>query len=136
VTQTQLLTASVIREVTAANDPARADLYRLSLTCRAETGEGEMRVAWAPGSPNASQEISAVVDRKTARTYKNDGHETMGNTGTGNSGPGDIVLRATPLPDQTLTVSNLVGGETVVFPFAGLSQQARKALSACFAKQR
>lgn len=52
----------------------------------------------------------------------------MGN----NSGPGDISFSATPLPDESLTAGNLVGGETVTFAFTTLDPEARRALAACF----
>jgi hypothetical protein len=127
----QVLTASVIREVTAAKDPTNADMYRLMITCGTDTREGEMELEWSTGIPKQGQEISAVPDGKTPLTYKVEGHETMA-TG-GDSGPGDIVLKATPLPEKTLTVGNLIGGETVVFPFGGLPRKTRQALSGCFA---
>ena len=101
-------------------------MYRLTLTCSADTREGEIRLAWAPGGPEQGQELSVAVDGKTTLAYKVEGHETMGNTGAGGSGPGDIVLKAAPLPAQTLKFGNLVGGKTVVFSFGGLKATKRE----------
>ena len=135
VTQAPLLTASFVQEVPAAatsgaGDP---DLYRLILTCRVDTREAEMQVAWSPGVPKNGQAMSVTVDGEATLTYNVEGNEQMGNGQAGTSGPGAAVLpSAMPLPDRTLTVGNLFPGETVVFPFDSLIQSVRKSLSACF----
>jgi hypothetical protein len=139
--QGQVVTASVIREVAAANDPARMDIYRLTVTCRADTREGELQVAWAPGAPKNGRAMSVSVDGNNLYT---DVDLVYGIGVT--AGPGAALLHATkdnfgiaklamPLPKQTLAISNLTPDKTVVFPFDGLTQAARVSLSKCFTKE-
>jgi hypothetical protein len=131
-TQTAIVNASIVRQVPSADrtqlDP---DVYRLTLTCRVDTHEGEMQLTWSPGVPETGRAMSAAVDGKAPITYKVDGSEQMGN-GAGPSGPGAFILSSTPLPEQTLTIGNLFPDETVVFPFGGLTQTVRRELSTCF----
>jgi len=131
--QTLVLTASIVQEVPSTKNEGEPDLFRLKLTCRADTHEGEMQLAWSPGVPSSGRVISASVDGKAWSTFKIEGTEKMGNGQDGASGPGAVVLHATPLPSQTLTITNLFPDETVVFPFSGLSQTASRDLSTCFA---
>ena len=139
-TQAPILAASLVEEVPSLAYKGEPDLYRLTLTCRADTHAGEMQLTWSPAVPPQGQVMSAAVDGQSARTYKIEGTEKMGNGQAGDSGPGAVVLSATkgnsrvalPLPAQTLTISNAFPGETVVFPFGGLTQAARQELSACF----
>ncbi len=123
------ISASMVREVPAVNDATRMDMYRLTVECSAVSHKGGIKLAWAPGGPKTGQEISAAVDDGTPRVYKSEKQESMGN----NSGPGDISFSAMPLPNQSLTAGNLVGGETVTFPFGALAPQTRQMLSRCFA---
>jgi hypothetical protein len=139
--QAPILTASIVREVPRVpraskrfvGDTGAPDIYRLMLTCRADSHEGEMQVAWAPGSPRKGSVISAALDGQPPFTYQVDGSETMFKGAVGNQGEGAIILSATKsLPEQTLTVNDLFQDGTVAFPFDGLSQEARHALSSCF----
>jgi hypothetical protein len=134
----QVVTASVIREVAAANDPTRMDIYRLALTCRADTRDGEMQVAWAPGGPKNGRAMSVSVDGNNLYTDV----DLVYGIGV-NAGPGAARLYATkdnfgiakfplPLPKQTLAIGNLTPDKSVVFPFGGLTQAARESLSTCF----
>ncbi|MEO8658718.1 MAG: hypothetical protein ABI693_09620, partial [Bryobacteraceae bacterium] len=62
---------------------------------------------------------------------------TQGATGMsgGATGPAAITLYDKPgMPAQTLAMSGLFPGETVVFPFGGLPDEARRRLSLCFAE--
>jgi hypothetical protein len=140
-TKAPILTASVVQEVPPANGGADPDLYRLKLTCRVDTHEADMQLAWSPGVPERGRAMSVVVDGNAPLTYKVEGSEKMGNGGDVISGPGAVSLYSTtgtsavpklmPLPVKTLTVSNLFGDETVVFPFGGMTETARQALSTC-----
>ena len=111
--QGQVVTASVIREVAAANDPARMDIYRLTLTCRADAREGKLQVAWAPGAPKNGRAMSVSVDGNNLYTDV----DLVYGIGV-NAGPGAALLYATkdnfgiakfpmPLPKQTLAIGNL-----------------------------
>jgi hypothetical protein len=137
----QVASASVIREVAAANDPARTDIYRLTLTCRADTREGTMQVAWAPGAPKNGRAVSISLDGNSLYTDV----DLIYGIGV-NAGPGAALLYATkdnfgkakftmPLPKQTLAIGNLTPDKTVVFPFDGLTQDARESLSKCFTRK-
>lgn len=121
--------ASIVRELPAANDATRADMYRLTVACSTVSNKGEIKLAWAPGGPETGQEISAAADGGASRVYQNEKHASMGDK----TGPGDILFSATPLPNQSLAVSNLVGGEAVTFAFTTLDPPARRALARCFA---
>jgi hypothetical protein len=54
---------------------------------------------------------------------------TILNAKIGSSGMSKLAM---PLPDRTLTISDLFPGEAVVFSFGDLPQAARQALSTCF----
>jgi hypothetical protein len=139
--QGQVVTASVVREVAAANDPARMDIYRLTLTCRPDTREGKLQVAWAPGAPKNGRAMSVSVDGNSLYTDVDLAY------GIGvNAGPGAALLYATrdnfgiakfpiPVPKQTLAIGNLTPDKTVVFPFEGLTQADRESLSKCFTRK-
>lgn len=72
--------------------------------------------------------MSVAVDSAAAFQHKVEGGRVQGN---GNNGPGATVLN-TPLPMQSLTISNLFADGNVVFPFGELSPAARRDLSKCF----
>jgi hypothetical protein len=129
-----VISASIVEQLPSTDKEAHGepDLYRLSITCNTFTRKGEMLLAWSPGVPKDGRIMSAAVDGKPPVTYKVEGTETMGNGQKGSSGPGAILLDATALPDQTLTISNAFPDETVVFPIGKLDQEIRHSLAACF----
>jgi hypothetical protein len=129
--QAAMLTANVVAAAPSTKSEGEPDLFRLTLTCNADSHQGEMQVAWSPGVPKSGQVISAVVDAGTPGLYKIEGVEKMGNGQSGESGPGSVRLGMT-LPAKQLAVSNTFGDETVLFPFDGLSESARQGLSVCF----
>lgn len=130
-TASPIVTASIVREVPSAAFPAQPDLYRLTLTCRLDTHQGEMQLAWSPATPKDGQMMSVSVDGKAPVMFKIEGSEKMGNGAAGSSGPGAILLRNVSVPAQSLTVRDVLPNEAVVFPFDGAGQ-ARQALSSCF----
>jgi len=132
-TQGPAISASIVREVPSTANGGEPDMYRLTLTCRADTHEAGMQLAWSPGVPETGRVMSAAPDGKAPFTYKIDGAEKMGNGADGTSGPGAIDLRAMPLPAKTLTIRNLFPDETAVFPFGDLNPAVRETLSTCFA---
>jgi mono/diheme cytochrome c family protein len=131
-TRASILTASMVQEARPAASAREPDMYRLTLTCRVSTHEGEMQLAWAPGDvPYAGGEVSVSADGGAPSAY------------TIYQGQGSVFLSATKLdlgapkltvalPAKMLTVSSLFPGETVVFPFGGLTETVRQALSTCF----
>ncbi len=131
-----ILIASIVRSLPSAVSADVPDSYRLTVTCRADTHQAEMRLAWSPAVPKQGQVLSAIVDGKPLSTYTVEGTEKMGNGTNGSSGPGSIVLYPakfpTALPADTLTIRDAFPNETVVFPFRELTPSERRGLSACF----
>jgi hypothetical protein len=122
-----VVTAGIVR-------PAGAeDLYRLTLVCDARTEYGEMQVSWAPNVPAPSQVMTVAVDDGAAERYSLNVVEPYANGMKGESGPGAMKVRAR-LPQRTMTVRNVLGSETVVFPFAQLGAEVRARLSVCFGR--
>jgi hypothetical protein len=138
-TRAPFLTATILRTTPAPRPNALIDHYRLKLTCKTGTGEGEMQLTWAPRNAGESpRPITVAADSSAPVTYVVEGHETMGNgakkaDGTqSTTGPAATVLKGMPLPAKTLRISNLFPDETVVFSFDGLADAARHELSGCF----
>jgi hypothetical protein len=135
--------ASVVQGVASAANGGDPDLYRLTLTCHPDTRQGDIQLAWSPNVPPDGRVISVVADDRAPVAFKVEGTEKMGNGTAGTSGPGSTILYATtshgpqlamPLPARTLTVSRLLGDQTVAFRFDELSPSARQALSPCFGR--
>ena len=135
--QGRILSASIVRELPSTDKEAHGipDYYRLLVTCDTGKKAGNVELEWSPGVPKNGREMSAAVDGKPAFTWKVEGNETMGNGQAGTSGPGAVVLQV-PVPDKTLTVTNLFPDETAVFPFAELEKKTRRQLAACFSARR
>lgn len=142
-TKVPILTASMVQAAASAASPDQPDLWRLTVTCRVDTREGQMQLLWSPGGPGQGQEISATIDGQDRYQFRVEGTEMMrrgDSTAHGSislfetkasSGPGSGAVEMA-LPARTLTLNNLIGNETVVFPFGDLTQSARQALSTCF----
>lgn len=102
--------------------PGKPDLYRLKLSCNADTHEAELQLAWAPRDIPGRAVLSTAADGKAALKYD------VG------QGDGAAKLDATgPLPEKSLTISGVFPNQTVIFPFADLNLATRQKLSACFA---
>jgi hypothetical protein len=134
VTDKPELTATILRQLPSTKFAGKTDMYRLILTCRPATHEGEIKLAWANGVPEEGGEMTVAVDGKTPFTHKVEGGKKQGN---GAGGPGATLLYPDPqthmpFPAQSLTINNVFPGETVVFPFENLSPTLRRDLSACF----
>jgi hypothetical protein len=138
-----ILSASIVRDVPSAVSADVPDSYRLTVSCRTDTREAKVQLAWSPAVPKQGQVLSALVDGKPLSTYKVEGTEKMGNGSNGSSGPGSIILYPAPsnsgssqlamaLPADSLAISDAFPNETVVFPFGELTQRQRQDLSACF----
>jgi hypothetical protein len=131
----QTFTAAILREALSTKFPGLTDMYRLILTCRTATHEGEIKLAWANGVPEEGRQITVAVDGNAPFPHKVEGGKKQGN---GANGPGATILYPNPttnvpLPTQSLTISNLFPNETVVFPFETLSPAVQQDLSSCFA---
>jgi len=60
-----ILTASILREILSTANAGEPNVYRLALTCRVDTREAEMQLAWAPGDvPGSGGTMSAAGDGK------------------------------------------------------------------------
>jgi hypothetical protein len=128
------LIASIVRQLPSTKFAGKTDMYRLIVTCRVATHEGEIKLAWANGVPEEGREMTVAVDGKAPFTHRIEGGKKQGN---GTNGPGATVLYPNPqtnmpLPARSLTIKNVFPDETVVFPFENLSQTVRRDLSACF----
>jgi hypothetical protein len=128
------LTVDIVRQTASTKFPGKVDMYRLILTCRADTHEGEVRLGWANGVPEEGQPMTITVDGNLSFAHKAEGGKKQGN---GVNGPGATILYPDPdmnlpLPAQTLTIGNLFSNETVVFPFEDLSATVRRDLAGCF----
>jgi hypothetical protein len=129
------ITATILRQLPSTKFAGKTDMYRLILTCRADTHEGEIKLAWANGVPEEGRKMTVAVDGKAPFTHKVEGGKKQGN---GANGPGATILYRPngetnmPFPTQNLTIKNVFPDETVVFPFESLNQRVRRDLSACF----
>lgn len=141
-THTPVLSVSIVREVPApphakryVGDKGSPDIFRLTLTCQADTRRGDVKLAWSPGVPASGSVVSASIDGGSPVTYQVDGSEKMFRGAVGTMGTGaTLLLETTSLPQQTLTVNNLFQEGMIAFPFSDLSQEARRTLSTCFAE--
>jgi hypothetical protein len=142
-TKARIISASIVEEVPSADNAGVPDSYRLTVTCRADTHEAAMELAWSPGVPKEDQPLAVFVDGRAVSGYKIGGPEPMGGGMAGSSGPGAVILYATgkdsgaakfamALPEHTLTIRDVFPNEVVVFPFGELTQTERLAISVCF----
>jgi hypothetical protein len=133
--QPRTLTATILRQLPSTKFPeGRIDMYRLILSCRITTHEGEIKLAWANGVPEEGREISVAVDGKAPFIHKVEGGKKQGN---GVNGPGATILYPDPganmpLPAKSLVISNLFPDERVEFPLDRLDHAVRRDLSLCF----
>ena len=128
--KTPLLVASIVRDVERRKPEAGMPLYRLILACNIATHQGEIQLAWSP-QPQTNRTFSVSADGNPGIPHKLEGREEkMGNGSAGTTGLAAATLNA-PLPEKTLTVTDLFPGETVVFPLGDLDQTARQQLSVC-----
>ena len=126
--QDRTLITSILREKPSVKYEGVTDSYRLIVSCRTGTREGEIKLAWANDPAGEGQMMSVAVDSAAAFQHRVEGGRAQGN---GNNGPGATIIKV-PLPTQSLTVSNLFGEGNVVFPFGALSQATQRDLAVCF----
>jgi malate synthase len=131
VTHTPDLTASIVRDVAPRKPGMDNPVYRLTLACNTATHEGDAQLSWSP-APQNNRTFSVSADGNSGTPYKLEGQEKMGNGASGTSGLAYTKLNG-PLPQKTLTVTDIFPGETVVFPLDNLDQTVRRQLAGCFA---
>jgi hypothetical protein len=125
-----VLVASIVRDVPPRKSEAVAPLYRLILSCNIASGQGEIKLTWSP-QPQTNRTFSVSADGKPGIPHTlEDKVEKMGNGSAGTAGLAAAMLTG-PLPEKTLTITELFPGETVVFPLGDLDPDARQQLSAC-----
>jgi hypothetical protein len=125
-----VLTASIVREVVPRKRDTDAPVYRLTLVCNSASHEGEIQLTWSP-EPQTNRTFSVSADGNAGIPHRLEGREEkMGNGTAGTSGLAAALLN-TPLPQKTLTITDLFPGETLVFPFNDLDQVARGRLAVC-----
>lgn len=126
-----VLVASIVRDVAPRMPGADGPVYRLTLECNVANQKGTMQLTWSP-APQTDRTFSVAVDGNAGIPHRLEGREsTMGNGNALTTGLAAAMLRVT-LPRNTLTVTDLFRGETVVFPIADLDQVDRRQLAACF----
>jgi hypothetical protein len=130
-TPAPVLVASIVRDVAPRKSESVMPVYRLILACNIASHHGEIQLAWAP-QPQTSRTFSVSADGSPGIPQKLEGREEkMGNGSAGNTGLAAATLNA-PLPQKTLTVTDLFPGETVVFPLGDLDPAARQQLGNCW----
>ena len=128
----EVLSASIIREVAPRLPGTDAPVYRLTLTCDASTRHGEMQLTWSPQA-QTDRTFRVAVDDQAEISHKLEGTEKMGNGAAGASGRAGTTLNV-PLPQRSLAVKDLFPNEVVMFPVDELDQQSGKELAACFSR--
>jgi hypothetical protein len=125
-----VVTASIVREVAPRTPGASTPLYRLTLACNTASRRGEIQLAWSP-EPQTDRTFFISADGTAGIPHKLEGREErMGNGSSGTAGLAAAALH-TPLPQNSLAVTGLFSGETVLFPLSDLDTEARKDLAVC-----
>ena len=78
-TSASILSASIVEEVPSAVSADVPDSYRLTVTCRGDTHQAEMQIAWSPAVPKQGQGPVSRGGRKGVVNLKVEGTEKMGN---------------------------------------------------------
>ena len=124
------LAASIVRTVAPREKGAVSPLYRLTLACDHASQKGEIQLAWSP-APQTDRTFFVSVDGSAGVPHKLEGREEhMGNGVDTKTGLAAILLNV-PLPQQSLTVTDLFPGESVPFPMNELDAADRRQLAVC-----
>jgi hypothetical protein len=135
-----LQAASIVREMPLATAAAKANIYRLAVTCQPDTREGHITLTWSPGDLANGRELTAAADGGALVTPKLARKTWQGNRGPA-LGIGSVVLYSTregdgaaltALPTHSVTVGNLLADQSVSFSFSELAPAVRQTLSPCF----
>ncbi|MDQ1474264.1 MAG: hypothetical protein QOJ99_5744 [Bryobacterales bacterium] len=126
-----VFTASIVRDVAPRKRDTDAPVYRLTLACNMASHKGEIQLTWSP-APQTNRMFSVSADGNAGIPHSLEGREEkMGNGTALTTGLAAAMLNA-PLPEKTLTITDVFPGETVVFPFGELDQVDRRQLAVCF----
>jgi hypothetical protein len=131
-----VVTATIVQAVSTTERPS--SLYGLTITCSGRTQRGEMTLAaYSQRTANAQMTLRALSPAKNGAIRF--GYEVDGGTGEMatlyvgmNNATAPMAL--VPIPARTLTIRDLIVGETVVFPFDRLSPVVRRQLASCVPK--
>jgi hypothetical protein len=137
VAQVPLVVVSIVREGAFTRE-----LYRLKVSCRPETREGNIELTWAPKGAEDKRVISVAADDGATKTVRIEGGEAMANGGKSQSSAALALHRAhapASAPDlissllvRVLSVSDILPREHIAFPFDTLAPAYRQELSRCF----
>jgi hypothetical protein len=128
--QAPVLTASIVRDVSPRRKDADAPVYRLTLACNVANHNGDIQLTWSP-SPQTNRTFFVSADGSPKIPHTLEGkEEKMGNGTAASTGLAAVTLNM-PMPEKTLTISDLFPGETVVFPLAELDPVDRRQLAIC-----
>jgi hypothetical protein len=125
-----VLTASIVRDVAPRKPDTEAPLYRLTLACNATSHKGEIQLTWSP-APQTNRTFSVSADGNAGIPQRLEGREEKMGNGTGLTSSSATAMLDAPLPEKTLTITDLFPGETVVFPVGELNPADRKQLAVC-----
>lgn len=142
---TQAPTLSLNRMVSVAQQRDSANLYRINVTCRTDTGAAQMQVTWSSAAAEPKRVISVSWDGQAPQAYRLGAAEQMGVGGT--SGRASVMLSGataetegakpkTVLAARSLTVTNVFDGPSVTFPFSGIPTAGREEMTRCLNKQQ
>jgi hypothetical protein len=126
-----VVTATIVQAASTTERPS--SLYGLTITCSGRTQRGEMTLA-AYSEQMTSRPLSPAKNGAIRFGYEVDG--ATGEMATLYVGPNNAAapMALVPIPARTLTIRDLVVGETVVFPFDRLSPVVRRQLASCVPK--
>ena len=99
------------------------------------THEAHVELTWSP-TPQTHRSFSVSADGNAEIPHRLEGREEkMGNGAPLTTGLAAVTLNI-PLPNKSLTITDLFPAETVVFPIHELDQVARRQLAVCSAARR
>jgi hypothetical protein len=127
-----VVTASIVRDVAPRKRDTDAPVYRLTLACNNASHKGAIQLTWSPAA-QTDRTFSVSADGNAGIPNRLEGREEKMGNGTALATGLAATILDVPLPEKTLTITDLFPGETVVFPLGELDQVDRRQLAVCFA---